>query len=1077
MEPSEANHETTTTATAVTVGVITGSEPDPDAAMTTPIVISEDSSTVLPIHQVADGTSAAGGGAAAHLVVDGIPPMDKSKKKKNDAPAFALNKWNVFGKFRAVFMKNLARQKRQYKSNLCQIIFPLLLVGFSGGINVLFLALFKWIIIIPVIPDVEPVFYSTPESGIATTLSNDFYPMCYNSTLGYDEFYWTENALTSYFKIFVVKDGTLDQNLGTLNSDGTKSGLFADMHQFNYSRTIMLQQNGNFKFVYPNCELTKLQIPFMTDVTSLKPSSDSTIPVAEWLDELLYSNITSMSSYSGTCDSTDNALQHCIDLSHTVPTSAIIIHEYSLTKLSYTIQTTSSADTIPSDSFKTNFGDVKLDSGAHSMALANILNAAFTQRHIDATVGNELAYSVVDKQYPKFAFGLIDQLLFPNLIAMVLFSVAVTFLLPQYMYEITYERSLGLTEIAKLMGLDRKLEWCARFLFDYLIYFGILAFMVVLSAILQLGIFLRTNPLWWILLFFVWGHAQIALAYFFAAFFSNPRTATVVGYLAVLVNAVGGWIINLVFLRTSEITLSTAWLYLYPPISFFRGMGLITLALVDTSDVVPPWFDYEIILQIGIMAVSTVVLHILAAYFELVIPRGFGIAKNPLFFITDPIRNIIRGFQRKARTAQKQHKSRNPEVEMQQPQEQQQPTSTEMAVEAQMISISAISQDDHAQPDRDMTVLQEKVAGDEGAEKEEEEEEEEEDVVAERESILEGLHAGDLDYEQQIVIINNMMKYWRIRTHKKYALKGVTLGIRSNECFGLLGPNGAGKTTLIKCLSGLDKPSSGNAIIGGLDLRHDLEHVYHLIGICPQFDVLYPDLTVEEHLLFYSRLKGVPWKHERRHVEAVIDEVGLSEARRRFARNLSGGMKRRLSIAIALTGAPKVVLLDEPTTGLDPASKQAVWEVIEKAKSKKRCIVLTTHNMEEAESLCDRIGIMVAGKLRCLGSPQRLKSKYGEGFRIVLSCNPDAMTSDSNARVEKLMKSLVPLAMLEGAFPNGTFVYRVQHSEDLQLSTFFPSMEKLKYSYGITDWALSQASLEEVFLGLVSRFVSAADAE
>ena len=153
-------------------------------------------------------------------------------------------------------------------------------------------------------------------------------------------------------------------------------------------------------------------------------------------------------------------------------------------------------------------------------------------------------------------------------------------------------------------------------------------------------------------------------------------------------------------------------------------------------------------------------------------------------------------------------------------------------------------------------------------------------------------------------------------------------------CFGLLGSNGAGKTTLISVLTGLYSPTRGHATICGFDLETALHSIYKVMGICPQFDILWPDLTIEEHLLFYARLKGVPKQDEKSEVLALIRSVDLLGAHKKGskAKELSGGMQRRLSLAISLMGSPEVVFLDEPTTGLDPETKRHVWTLLDKIK-------------------------------------------------------------------------------------------------------------------------------------------------
>jgi ABC-type multidrug transport system ATPase subunit len=210
------------------------------------------------------------------------------------------------------------------------------------------------------------------------------------------------------------------------------------------------------------------------------------------------------------------------------------------------------------------------------------------------------------------------------------------------------------------------------------------------------------------------------------------------------------------------------------------------------------------------------------------------------------------------------------------------------------------------------------------------------------------------------------------------AVKTLNLGIERGECFGLLGPNGAGKSTSINMMVGLIEPSEGTAVIGGHDITKDMDAIYTLMGVCPQHDLLWDTLTGREHLQFYGRLKGLQGEALQSAVEEALRGVNLWNGKLadKQSKQYSGGMKRRLSVAISFMGSPLVVYLDEPSTGLDPASRRNLWDVV-KSNKRDRAIVLTTHSMEEAEQLCDRLGIFVDGQLVCIGNPKEITSRYG----------------------------------------------------------------------------------------------------
>ena len=215
----------------------------------------------------------------------------------------------------------------------------------------------------------------------------------------------------------------------------------------------------------------------------------------------------------------------------------------------------------------------------------------------------------------------------------------------------------------------------------------------------------------------------------------------------------------------------------------------------------------------------------------------------------------------------------------------------------------------------------------------------------------------------------------------KKAVDQIDLTVKEGEMLALLGVNGAGKTTTIKMLSCLTKPDSGSAVIGGYDVAKDTEQVKTIVGISTQETAVARNLTVEENLKFMAGIcldpKTTTPQKIRARAEEVIEEFKLEEVRNTRSCNLSGGWQRKLSIAMAMIGSPKVILLDEPTLGLDVLARRELWRIIEKLR-KTRTIILTTHYMEEAEELADRIAIMVGGRIIMTGTLPELEEKTGK---------------------------------------------------------------------------------------------------
>ncbi len=233
------------------------------------------------------------------------------------------------------------------------------------------------------------------------------------------------------------------------------------------------------------------------------------------------------------------------------------------------------------------------------------------------------------------------------------------------------------------------------------------------------------------------------------------------------------------------------------------------------------------------------------------------------------------------------------------------------------------------------------------------------------------------------------------------AVEGVTFTVHTGEIFGLLGPNGAGKTTLIRMMTTLTPPTSGKAVVGGHDVITDADGVRHSIGVIPQAMTSDPELTARENMSIHAKLYGLTRTQRDELIPQLIESVGLTEFADKLVGSFSGGMRRRLEIARGLVHSPKILFLDEPTTGLDPVSRTAVWEMINKLKvTANLTILLTTHYMDEADRLCDRIAIVDHGVLVALDTPTKLKDSV-PGHDIVEAEfeNPPA---NWNSTLEKL---------------------------------------------------------------------------
>jgi ABC-2 type transport system ATP-binding protein len=227
-------------------------------------------------------------------------------------------------------------------------------------------------------------------------------------------------------------------------------------------------------------------------------------------------------------------------------------------------------------------------------------------------------------------------------------------------------------------------------------------------------------------------------------------------------------------------------------------------------------------------------------------------------------------------------------------------------------------------------------------------------------------------YSEKAIIIKNLEK----RFDEVIAVNDLNLEIRKGELFGLLGPNGAGKTTTINMLVGLLKPTKGSIIIDGLNIKNELQKIKQLIGLCPQEPSVFKFLNGRENVQLFGNLYEMDKKEMQERMDKLFEITGLAEASKRKAKGYSGGMLRQLNLIIALINDPKILYLDEPTVGMDPRARRKSWEFIGALKNQSKTIILTTHYIEEAEVLCDRVGIIDYGELIALGSPKELMKQH-----------------------------------------------------------------------------------------------------
>ncbi|XP_049663269.1 retinal-specific phospholipid-transporting ATPase ABCA4 isoform X3 [Accipiter gentilis] len=346
------------------------------------------------------------------------------------------------------------------------------------------------------------------------------------------------------------------------------------------------------------------------------------------------------------------------------------------------------------------------------------------------------------------------------------------------------------------------------------------------------------------------------------------------------------------------------------------------------------------------------------------------------------------------------------------------------------------------------------------------------------------------------VCIQNLVKIFANRP--KPAIDGMNITFYEGQITAFLGQNGAGKTTTMSILTGLFPPTSGTVLIGGLDIQTHMDSIRHRLGMCPQYNILFNHLTVAEHILFYSQLKGRSRDEAEQELETMLEDMGLTHKRNEEAQNLSGGMQRKLSVAIAFVGEAKVVVLDEPTSGVDPYSRRSIWDLLLKYRS-GRTIILSTHHMDEADILGDRVAIISQGKLFCSGSPVFLKNCFGSGFYLTLvrkmkntrigratslcscgsqcscSCSSCARSDKEGAPEQELDGDLNELAeVIHHHIPEAKLIESIgqeliyllpnKHFKQRSYASLFRELEETLDDLGLSSFGVSDTPLEEVFL-------------
>ncbi|KRX00793.1 P-loop containing nucleoside triphosphate hydrolase [Pseudocohnilembus persalinus] len=589
----------------------------------------------------------------------------------------------------------------------------------------------------------------------------------------------------------------------------------------------------------------------------------------------------------------------------------------------------------------------------------------------------------------------------------------------RFLQKVVSEKEKKIREHMRIMGLHNSsfyLSWILQYM---AIYFVIT---VITAIFCCLTIFTHSDFVLICVWYYLFCLNSIAQALAISALFSKAKTANIFG----LVIYLGFYIITIIIGnnngigRGSKIALS-----IFPQVN--QSISADSLILIESKQKGIGWDDlgeevnrFSIGISLGLFVATFIITMLLFFYLEQVFPNDYGVQKHPLFCL---------GFKKKFKTKKSE-------------------------------------QNKHYQKDENIEDVEQNLK--------------------------------QLEKENKCVKVDNVVKVY---SNGKMAVNNLSLTMYLGQIYCLLGPNGSGKSTLISMLTGMFPMSEGRTKIMGYDLSEKMGKIRKIIGVCPQQNILFKNLTVYEHLQLFATIKnerknknkkkenGKIDKDESQNqnqnddndkdkdkieqeIEQLLDDVDLQDKRDEYSKNLSGGQKRRLQVALAFVGGSKVIFLDEPTSGCDTSVRRHLWEMLKKYKQ-DRIIVLTTHFMDEADYLGDRISIIGEGKLICTGSSTFLKNRFGVGYNLTIVKNDP--TSSSHSIIQTIKKHIPNVSKISQASAEITF--QLNMSEVGKFQDMFNELDEKKSELDISNYGISITTMEQVFIDVCQKNQSTNDEE
>ena len=589
---------------------------------------------------------------------------------------------------------------------------------------------------------------------------------------------------------------------------------------------------------------------------------------------------------------------------------------------------------------------------------------------------------------------------------------------------IVYEKETRLKEVMKIMRLGNSMLWTSWFITTFMLLFTAA---VILSCILKFGnVLANSNLLLVVLMFVSFVFPTITFCFLVSTFFSKANLASACAGIAFFCT----YLPYTLYLTWERYITSNAVKYglcLFSNVAFgfacsyfayFEQQG--TGVQFDNINTSPNYNDdYSLLEVIMMMYLDAVLYLLLALYIEQVFPGTYGVPKKFYFL-----------FQKSYWLGQRVARS--------------------TTNEAFDVNFKVFGKNFESEPANQKIGVQ----------------------------------------------IKNMTKIYA--TGNKLAVDGLSINFYQNQITSFLGHNGAGKTTTLSIITGLFSPTKGTAFVDGMDIRENMDEIRRSVGMCPQYNVLFDNLTVSEHLYFYGKLRGRSEKEIVKETVKLLQDLNLPHKANTLSKNLSGGMKRKLSVAISFVGNNKTVILDEPTAGVDPFSRRGIWELLTKYKE-GRTIILSTHHMDEADVLGDRIAIIASGKLQCVGTSMFLRRQFGNGYLLTIVTQPtygqDSMSTSSgssgtgssngmhnNDKHQNQIRKFVEAKFSDATLSRNlgqemTFVLPYKGLEEGDFLLLFEELRSNMSSMGISDYGLSDTSLEEIFIKVADQAPESAEVE